>query len=99
MEEVIVARLNPTELKQEVYIMSSSVEKIPLVQKCNINELPSVIAMSAAKYNISNIKIAGPKAYSEGVRAQVVEKINTCFDNKNEFTIELIKTKKEIKKL
>ena len=90
MEEIIVVRLNPVELQQEVYIMSSNVETIPLIRKCTLEELPSTIAMSAAKYNINHIKLAGSKVYAEEIRNRVTEKINTCFGSDNGFLIELM---------
>lgn len=90
MEEMIIVRLNPVELQQEVYIMSSNVETIPLTRKCTLEELPSTIAMSAAKYNINHIKLAGSKVYAEEIRNRVTEKINTCFGADNGFLIELM---------
>lgn len=90
MEEMIIVRLNPVELQQEVYIMSSNVQTIPLTRKCTLEELPSTIAMSAAKYNINHIKLAGSKAYAEEIRNRVTEKINTCFGVDNGFLIELM---------
>lgn len=90
MEELIVIRLNPVEIQQEVYIISSNTETVPLVQKSNINELPSVVAMSAAKYNIHHIKLAGAKDYAEEIRNKLTEKVNTCFGASNDFVIELM---------
>lgn len=90
MEEMIIVRLNPVELQQEVYIMSSNIETIPLTRKCTLEELPSTIAMSAAKYNINHIKLAGSKVYAEEIRNRVTEKINTCFGADNGFLIELM---------
>lgn len=90
MEELILVRLNPVELQQEVYIMSNSLETIPLTQKCTIDELPSMIAMSAAKYNIHYIKLAGSKTYAAEICNRLTEKINTCFGANNDFLIELM---------
>lgn len=90
MEEMILIRLNPTELEQEVYILSNNSEYVPLIKKSAIEELPSVVAMSAAKYGISTIKLAGPRDYTCGVRDQVTAKINTCFGKDNKFIIELM---------
>ena len=90
MEEMIVVRLNPVELQQEVYIMSNKIENVPLTHKCTLKELPSTIAMSAAKYNINHIKLAGSKTYAEEIRNIITEKINTCFGADNGFLIELI---------
>ena len=90
MEEMIVVRLNPVELEQEVYIMSNNAEMVPLIRKCTTDELPSTVAMSAAKYNIHHIKLAGSKVYAEEIRNRVTEKISTCFGANNDFIIELM---------
>lgn len=90
MEEMIMVRLNPTGLEQEIYIISNNSEYIPLTKKSTIEELPSVVAMSAAKYGINTIKLAGPHDYTCGVRDQVTAKINTCFGKDNNFVIELM---------
>ena len=90
MEEMIVVRLNPVGLEQEVYIMSNSVETVPLVRKCTTEELPSMVAMSAAKYNIHYVKLAGSKVYAEEIRNRVTEKVSTCFGADNDFVIELM---------
>lgn len=90
MEEMILVRLNPVALEQEVYIMSNSVESIPLVRKCTTEELPSMVTMSAAKYNIHHIKLAGSKVYAEEIRNRVTEKVSTCFGANNDFIIELM---------
>lgn len=90
MEELIIIRLNPVALEQEVYIMSNNVESVPLVRKCTTEELPSVAAMSAAKYNIHHIKLVGSKVYAEEIRNRVTEKVSTCFGINNDFIIELM---------
>ena len=90
MEEMIVVRLNPVGLEQEIYIMSNNVETVPLVRKCKTDELPSTVAMSAAKYNIHHIKLAGSKVYAEEIRNRVTEKVSTCFGADNDFVIELM---------
>lgn len=90
MEEMIVVRLDPVELEQEVYIISNSVEKVPLVRKCKTEELPSMVTMSAAKYNIHYVKLAGSKVYAEEIRNRVTEKVSTCFGADNDFVIELM---------
>ena len=90
MKELIAVRLNPVELQQEVYIMSSSTETVPLIRKCTIDELPSMVAMSAAKYGIHHIKLAGSAVYAEEIRNRVTEKVSTCFGADNDFIIELM---------
>ena len=90
MEEMIIVRLDPVALEQEVYIMSNNVENIPLVRKCTLEELPSTIAMSAAKHDISHIKLAGSKVYATEIRNRITEKISTCFGVDNNFIIELM---------
>lgn len=89
MEEMIIIRLNPTELQHEIYIMSNNEEYIPLVHKCVIDEIPAAVAKFAAKYNIHYIKLAGAKTYVEEIRNKVTEKIATCFGANNDFMIEL----------
>jgi hypothetical protein len=90
MEEMIIVQLKPTELEHSVYIISNNTEMVPLIKRTTIEELPSVVAMSAAKYNINCIKLAGPHSYTCGVRDQVTAKINTCFGKDNNFLIELM---------
>ena len=90
MEEIIVVRLNPVALEQEVYIMSNDTETVPLIRKCTTEELPSVVTMSAAKYKIHHIKLAGSKVYAEEIRNRVTEKVSTCFGADNDFIIELM---------
>ena len=90
MEEMIVIRANPTEIQQEIYIMTSEAEQIPLVKKVKISELPSAVAMNAAKYNIKYIKIAGSHDYTLEIKDRITEKVATCFGQDNNFIIELI---------
>ena len=90
MEEMIVVRLDPVALEQEVYILSNNTETVPLVRHCKTEELPSVITMSAAKYNIHYIKLAGSRIYAEEIRNRVTEKVSTCFGTDNDFIIELM---------
>ena len=90
MEEMIVVYLQPTEVKHDIYIISNNTEIVPLIKKTTIEELPSMIAMSAAKYNITHIKLAGPHSYTTEIRNVVTEKINTCFGKENSFLIELM---------
>ena len=90
MEESIIIQSNPTELVQTVYIISNASETIPLVRTCTMEEMPSVVAMNAAKFGINYIKLAGPKSYTSDLRNILMEKINTCFGKENNFTIELM---------
>jgi hypothetical protein len=90
MEEVIIAQVNPTTLEQIVYIISNDSERVPLIKTTTIEELPSVVAMSAAKYNIDYIKIAGPKDYTQGIRDILTAKVKTCFGEDNRFRIDLM---------
>ena len=68
MEEMIIVQLQPTDLEHSVYIISNNTEMVPLIKKATVEELPSVVAMSAAKYNINCIKLAGPHSYTCGIR-------------------------------
>ena len=90
MNEQIVIMLQPTELTHTIYIMSNNSETVPIVVQCKANELLSTVAMSASKYNISDIKIKGPMNYTLGIKEQLVNKINTCFGQNHKITIELI---------
>lgn len=90
MEELILVHLNPVSLEQEVYILSNNTEMVPLIRKCTTEELPSVVAMSAAKYNIHYVKLAGSVAYAEEIRNRITEKVGTCFGADNDFVIELM---------
>ena len=90
MEELILVHLNPVSLEQEVYILSNNTETVPLIRKCTTEELPSVVAMSAAKYNIHYVKLAGSAAYAEEIRNRITEKVSTCFGADNDFVIELM---------
>lgn len=90
MEETIYVQLKPTELEHNVYIMSNNSEVVPIVTKCTQETLLSTLAMSASKYGIDLIKIQGPHAYIEGIKNQLQTKINTCFGQNNNITIELI---------
>ena len=90
MEEMIVVQLQPTNSEHEIYIMSNNSEFVPLIKKAKIDELPSVVSMAAAKYGITNIKLAGPQDYTAGIRNVLTEKINTCFGKQNNFIIEFM---------
>ena len=90
MEEQIVVMLQPTELKHIIYIMSNNSENVPIVIQCPQEELLSTVAMSAAKYKITEIKLRGPQDYILGIKEQLISKVNTCFGLDNKITIELI---------
>lgn len=90
MEETIIVSLSPTELQHTIYIMSNNSEVIPIILKTTADELPSKVAMSAAKYNIHKIKLQGAKDYTLGIKTNLEQKINTCFGKQNDFIIELV---------
>lgn len=90
MEEVIIIQVRPTELEHTVYIMSNNSEIVPIVVKCKAEELLSTVAMSAAKYEINDIKIQGPQAYTLGIKEQLTKKINVCFGYDNKINITLM---------
>ena len=90
MEEMIIIQVKPTELEHTIYIMSANSEVVPIIVKCKAEELLSTVAMSAAKYEISEIKIQGAKDYTLGIKEQLTNKINTCFGLDNKINIELI---------
>ena len=90
MSEKIVIQLKPTELKHYVYIFSDNCEEIPVTKAVLMEELPSFVSMSAAKYNINHIQLYGNKEYTAGIKNILSEKINTCFGKDNNFIIELM---------
>ena len=89
MEDQIVIRTSPIE-KQYVYIFSSNEELSPICKESTLEELLSVVAMSAAKYNIKKIKLSGAKDFALGIKEQLTKKICTCFGKVDDFTIELL---------
>lgn len=90
MREEIIVMLNPTEVQHTVYIVSNNTETIPVAVKATLEELPSVVAMSASKYNIHYIKLQGAHSYTAGIKDTLNNKISTCFGKENDFVIELI---------
>lgn len=90
MENQIIVRLEAGVIKQTVYIFTDLSDEVPIGIEANMEDLLSVIVMSAAKYKIKNIKLSGPKSFSLGVKDQLTEKINTCFGKSDDFTIELM---------
>ena len=89
MEDQIVIRTSPVE-KQYIYIFSSNEEFSPICKESTLEELFSVVAMSAAKYNIKKIKLSGAKDFTLGLKEQLTKKICTCFGKVDDFTIELL---------
>lgn len=90
MREEIIVILNPVDLQHTVYIMSANSETIPIIVKCTKEELLSTVVMSAAKYQIDDIRLKGPKDYTLGIKEQVLTKAKTCFGKDNKLNIELI---------
>lgn len=90
MENKIVVRLEQSTLKHQIYIFTEDSDTVPICQEATMDDLMSVVAMSAAKYKIKKIKISGPKSFSLGIKDQLTEKINTCFGKSDDFIIELI---------
>lgn len=90
MNEMIIVQVRPTELEQLVYVISNNSEIVPITIRCKQEELLSTVAMSAAKYEINEIKIQGAKDYTLGIKDQLTTKINTCFGVNNKINIELM---------
>lgn len=90
MENQIIVRFEQGQLKHQVYVFTDDSEIMPICQEATMEELLSVIAMSAAKYKIKKIKLSGPKSFSLGIKDQLTEKINTCFGKSDDFTIEVM---------
>lgn len=90
MDNQIVVRLEQGALKHQIYIFTKDSDIIPICEEADMANLISVIAMSAAKYEIRKIKISGPKTFTIGIKNQLTEKINTCFGKTDDFIIELM---------
>lgn len=91
MHEICVL-LKPTGLQHMVYVFSQESESIPVeIVKASIDEIPSVVAMNAAKFQIYNIKIAGPHDYTTKFKDLITSKIQTCFGaESSNFSVELV---------
>lgn len=91
MHEICVL-LKPTGLQHKVYVFSQdSVNTPAFITDATIDEIPSVVAMNAAKYQIYNIKIAGPHDYTARFKDLIAAKFSTCFGEKaDQFSIELV---------
>jgi hypothetical protein len=90
MENQIIVRMELGDLHYQVYIFTEESDTAPICQEATLDNLLSVITMSAAKYNIRKIKISGPKSFSLGIKDQLTEKINTCFGKSDDFIIDLM---------
>ena len=90
MENQIVVRMNQGTLKHQIYVFTDDSDMVPVCQEATMENLMSIVAMSAAKYKIKKIKLSGPKSFSLGIKDQLTEKINTCFGKSDDFTIELM---------
>ena len=90
MDNQIIVRFNLGDFKHAVYIFTDESEKTPIYEEATTDNILSVIAMSAAKYNIRKIKISGAKDYSLGMKDKLTEKLNTCFGKSDVFTIEVL---------
>lgn len=90
MENQIVIKLNQGMLKHQIYVFTDNSEQMPICEEADMENLLSVIAMSAAKYKIKNIKLSGPKSFSLGIKDQLTEKITTCFGKIDDFTIDIM---------
>ena len=89
MDNQIIVKINLGDLKHGVYIFVKENEA-PVYEEATSENLLSVIAMAAAKYNnIKKIKISGAKSYCLGIKNKLTEKLNTCFGKDNCFVIEL----------
>lgn len=90
MDNQIIVKLDPGMLKHKVYTFTEDSDTTPICQEAKIEELLSVVAMSAAKYKIKNIKLSGPKSFSLGIKDQLAEKITTCFGKMDGFIIDIM---------
>ena len=90
MENQIVVRMNQGTLKHQVYVFTDDSDTVPVCQETTMEDLMSVVAMSAAKYKIKKIKLSGPKSFSLGIKNQLTEKLITCFGKIDDSTIEVM---------
>lgn len=90
MENQIIVKLELGKLEHTIYILTNDTENTTIEKKVAVEDLVSMITMSAAKYKIKTIKLCGPKTYSFGIKEQLLTKINTCFGKTDGFTIELM---------
>lgn len=90
MENQIIVKLNQGVLKHQVYVFTDDSDTLPICQESTMEDLMSVVAMSAAKYKIKRIKLSGPKSFSLGIKNQLTEKLITCFGKIDDFTIEVM---------
>lgn len=91
MHEICVL-LKPTGLQHMIYVFSADAVNTPAyVTTATIDEIPSAVAMNAAKYQIYNIKIAGPHDYTAKFKDLITQKICTCFgEQAKQFSVELV---------
>ena len=90
MDNQIVVRMDQGVLKHQIYIFTDDSDTMPICQEATMEDLMSVVAMSAAKYKIKKIKLSGPKSFSLGIKNQLTEKLITCFGKIDDFTIEVM---------
>ena len=90
MDNQIVVRIEQGVLKHQVYIFTESSDIVPIKKEATIEDLMSLVAMSAAKYKIKKIKLSGPKSFSLGIKNQLTEKLITCFGKIDDFVIEVM---------
>jgi hypothetical protein len=90
MENQIIVRIENSSLKHSVYIFTDDSNTMPICEQATMDNLLSVITMSAAKYKIKKIKLSGPKSFSLGIKNQLTEKLITCFGKIDDFTIEVM---------
>ena len=83
----IVAVLRPFDLQQNVYVYENG-NKID-AQSIEMTKLNECIVELADKYNIKDISLLGPKAYSKGIKKQIEKEQLTKYNNK-ELNIEYI---------
>lgn len=90
MENQIIIRVDQGVLKHQIYIFTDDSDTMPICQEATMENLMSIVAMSAAKYKIKKIKLSGPKSFSLGIKNQLTEKLVTCFGKIDDFTIEVM---------
>lgn len=84
----LIVKIEPFQKKQHIYIYDSDNKIIPSVE-VDIENLTFALSELAKEKDIKRIDLAGPKKFSEGVKARI-EDIQKTLYKKNDLTINLI---------
>jgi hypothetical protein len=84
----LVVKINPFQKKQQIYVYDSEQKVIPSVET-DIENLNFTISNLAQTEGITRVDFAGPKKFTEGMKAQL-EDIQITLYKKNNLEINLI---------